>query len=482
MPKPIYFAPKQLAFLKAKQKTTKFLGGRGSGKSTCIAGKTRLRLSYLPRAKTFFASTSYNQILTKTLPAVESKFADFGLKEHIHYIIGRKPPKNWPLPYSPPRRYENVISFLNGYCIEFLSLDRPDLARGGSYDGGDIDEDQNLAQKPVTRVLLPSVRGNLHRFSHWMHHQINFYGSMPWLTKANWVLEYEEKAKAFMEEYFFIEASAEDNRHILGDAWFKRMERELPYHEYLVEILNQRITRIPDGFYPKFTDTKHVYVPIYGYGYGQKGITTEGPLDVRKGELLEVSFDFSGWFNCASIFQEHNNEEKLLRQFHVKDDDKINELVDKICNHFANHDFKFIRIWGEPRGHDKNPLGQSIYQTIKARFHANKWDCQIAVPAGYQAMEHIRRYQMMDDILSEENPNYPKFRVNQDYCKDIIIAVQTTPIKPDFKKDKNKEKDRNFPQEHAPHYTDTIDNYFDQKHGWKFNAMGGRSGGRVDFF
>ncbi len=479
--KKIYFAPKQLKFLEAKQPTTKFLGGRGSGKSTCIAGKARMRFSYMPRAKTFFASTSYNQILTKTLPAVLSKFEDFGLKEDIHFVIGRKPPKNWDRPYSPPRRYENVMSFFNGYAIEFLSMDRPDLARGGSYDGGDVDEDQNMAQKPITKVLLPSVRGNLHKFNHWMHQQVNFYGSMPWLTKANWVLKYEEKAKAFSDEYFFIEASAQDNIHILGSEWFKRMERELPYHEYLVEILNQRITKIPDGFYHKFDDRKHGYQPIYGYGFGERGIMTEGPKDVVANELLEASFDFSGWFNCATIFQEKDNVEQLKRQFFVKDDEKINELVDKICEHFKQHKFKFIRIWGEPRGHDKNPTGDTIYQQIVARFKKNGWDCEVAVPAGYVSNDHLKRHQMMNDILAEENPYLPKFQVNIDYAKDVIIAMQTTAITPDFKKDKRKEKDRKFPQEHAPHFTDAIDYYFTQKHGWKLEMLSGRGAGTFHF-
>jgi len=463
--------------LYAKQPLCKFLGGRGSGKSVTIAGKTRIGLAEMPRAKCFFASTTYNQIATKTLPAVIGKLEEMGIHEGIHYVIGIKPPKHFEKPFSPPKRYENVMSYINGYCIEFLSLDRPDLARGGSYDGGNIDEDQNLKQEPFTKVLLPSVRGNLHRFSHWSHQQVNLYGSMPWKPSGYWVLEYQEKALAHPDDYFFVECSARDNIGILGEAWFQRMKRELPYLEYLVEIENQRITKIPDGFYHKFDADRNGYTPLYNYTNGNRGIQSLGPADVRTNELIEVSFDFGGWFNCMTCYQERDNIERLVRRFWAKDDDKINELIDKFCKYFGKHEFKYVRIWGEPRGHDKREDGDTIYEQVVARFKENGWQGEVKVEKERATTDHLERHHFINEVMEGSNPIYPQFQINVDECKDTIIAIQTAPIKADFTKDKGKEKQRNFPQEHATHQTDTIDYYLYQKHGWKKSGRRGRGAG-----
>ena len=470
----LYLNPKQREFLAARQKTKTMLAGRGFGKSTVAGVSARQKVSALPRGKIFFASTTYNQILTKTLPAVENMWEQMGFREHLsneqpgHYVIGRKPPKHFERPYSPPRKYQNVLTFINGFTIEFLSLDRSDWQRGGSYDGGEIDEAALLKREVITRVLLPSVRGNRHRFSHWLHQNVNMYSSVPWMPRGYWLFEYEEKSDVHPEDYFFLEATAYDNVAVLGEDGIKRLEMEMSYLEFQVEVLNRRIVKVPDGFYHKFNDEKHTYKPRFVYGENDRGITVDDVEDVIKSEILELSFDFSGWFNCLTVWQEKDGVEYLRRQFFVKGDDKIDKLITNFCDHFKQHGFKFVRIWGEPRGHDKQALtSKSIYETIRDLLIRQGWDVEISVQPE-RTTGHLERHHFVNEILSETNPMLPKIRINEE-CKDVIIAIQVTQITAQFKKDKSNERDRNYPQEHAAHFTDTIDYYLDQKHGWKFN-------------
>lgn len=468
--KKVYYNSKQLAFLQAYQKTKCWIGGRGTGKSVNIAGSTALKFKRLPRAKIFFSSTTYNQILTKTLPPVEGKWHDMGFKEHMgpdqpgHYVIGVKPPANWVKPYSPPRNFKNVITFYNGFTIEMLSLDRPDLARGGSYDGGEIDEAALIKKEHYTRVLLPSIRGNTHRYSSYLHHNVNFYTSMPWRQEGMWLLEYEDRSKLNPEEYFYQESTAWDNVLILTEKGIERYREEMDYLEYMVEIENFRISKTDKGFYPKWDDNIHLYLPAYHYSEGERGIKVAGVQDRDKGKLLDVSLDFSGWFNCATIYQEKNFVETMIGSFHVKDEEKIAELVDHIVRAYADHKNKYVRLWGEPRGNDRRPEGDPLFQVIRARFIHHGWSCDIR--ASVRAGSHESRYMLINDILSETNPRLPKLRVNQEACKSVAIAVKLTEIKADFKKNKAKERDRKYPQEHAPHYTDTIDYFFEQKYGY----------------
>jgi hypothetical protein len=473
----IYWNPKQIAFLNAQQRFKTFLGGRGSGKSTVIAGETRLRMQEMPRAKFFLSSTTYNQILTKTLPAIEAKLMEMGFEENVHYVVGKRPLPSFALPYQPPRKYENTMSFFNGYCIEFLSLDRPDLARGGSYQGGDIDEAALVQKEHFTKVLLPSVRGFRHRFTSHRFGQVNKYTSIPWKPSGYWILEDEQKALSEPHKYLWLESTAWDNVEVLGEEFIRDLERELPYLEYLVEVMNQRIRKTDLAFYHRFDPDRHSYSVKYLYGQGERGVLTAGIRDqhYRYNELLDISFDFSGWFNCATVWQQGRIDksaaEFCLSQFYVKEDEgRIAELVDKICAHYKGHEFRLARLWGEPRGHDKKAdTRESIYDQIASRFQKNGWKTEIRVSAG-QVKKHKERNYLMNSILAEDNPKMPLIRFNQETCKDAIIAMQVAEVKDDFQKNKSKEKDRAYPQEHATHFTDTIDYYFSQKHGWKVNS------------
>lgn len=473
--KAIYFNQKQLEFLQAKQKFRAGIWGRGTGKSTVMGAINVMRLKAIPRGKVFFSSTTYNQILTKTMAAVEVKWEDMGLMskdkvakdEPYHYVVGTKPPPGFMRPYNPPRRYENVVTFWNGFTIEFLSMDRPDLARGGSYDGGDVDEWALVPGDHFKKVLLPSVRGNRERFTSPLHGLITGYSSMPWKPSGYYILDYQEKARLHPNDYFYSEATAYDNIEVLGEDYIKRMEEELGYLEFQVEILNRRFVKAEKGFYHKFDVEKHGYKPKYDYDYGERGIISKGAADVRANELLDVSFDFSGWFNCCSVWQERDDTEYCVRQFYSKQEG-IDTVVDKFCDHFKDHKYKFVRIWGEPRGHDKSPLGGTIFDHVAAKFRERGWAAEVRASAG-RTTDHIERHDTINQVF-DETSHLPKVRINEESCKDIIIALQIAEVSRDFQKVKTVEKDRNYPQEHAPHFTDTLDYYLIQKHGWKIGG------------
>lgn len=478
----VYWNPKQLGFLRAQQPIKIFLGGRGSGKTTCEGGEQYKCMVGMPRSKGFLSSTTYNQLLTKTLPAVESKWHEMGLEEGEDYVVGIKPPKWFVKCWDEPRRYDNIVSFQNGRRIELLSMDRPDLARGGSFTDGAIDEMALVPQEHVTKVLLPSLRMKLVAYNgNPLFRSLRGYTSIPWKPSGFYILDYEQKALAEPQRYFFQESTAVDNVHILGEEFIAMLEAELPYLEFLVEVMNERVRKVRDAFYHNFDADKHSYSVKYLYDQGERGIMTKGIADpyYRADELLDITFDFSGWFNCASVFQERLSDKRktefCLHQFFVKQDEgKIAELVDKVCEHYTNHKFKLVRLWGEPRGHDKRAdSNETIYDKLVARFRQHGWQTEVRVGAG-QVRKHKERNYFMNEMLNEGNPQLPVLRFNDQTCKDIIIAMQITAVKEDFQKDKSREKDRAYPQEHAPHFTDAIDYYLMQKHAWRVAKGGNR--------
>jgi hypothetical protein len=486
----VYLNEKQIAFLQARQKLKVLIAGRGFGKSRVIGHGHIQKIKYLPRSKGFLSSTTYAQILTKTLAPIEESWQSVGLKEYRsaadpgHYVIGRKPPSSFMTPWSAPKKYDNIITFWNGTTIELLSMDRPDLARGGSYDWGDVDESLLVAKEHIDRVLIPSLRGNSLRFKaeyRYLLFQLNLFGSMPFKASGMYLLDYEQKAKEFPKEYFYLEGTAYDNIHVLTEEGIERMRKEMDPLIFAIEIMNKRSGRSSHAFYHAFNDDYHCYTPNYLYGHGESGITVIGSNDRDKTAVLETSWDFGGWFKCCTVYQEKNGVESMIGSFHRKEKDSVDAVVDDFCIEYADHKYKKVKIWGEPHGFDILSIGASNYDRIEARFKQNGWEAIICVTSAKSDFHEVR-YEYINDILMETNPRLPKLRINQDKCKAVIISLNNADVTIDGKKDKKDERNKSFKQEHATHYTDTVDYYFVQKYKRRSDEgrhLPGRGSGRV---
>jgi hypothetical protein len=466
-----------------------FLGGRGSGKTTAEGGEQYRSMQQMPRSKGFLSSSTYAQLLNSTLPAVTTKWAEMGLIEGDDYVVGTKPPFDFEKSLQEPRDYKHVVSFRNGRRLVLMSMDRPDLQRGGTYQDGAIDEAALVSFEHVTKVMIPSLRGFVREFNTPLRGVLRSYTSIPWKPSGYWTLGYEDKAKSQPDLYHFSEANAYDNIHVLGHDYLVRLEAELPYLEFLVEVMNKRVRKVADAFYHKFDPDIHSYTPGYAYTEGHRGIEIDRRKDpdgindahYKPDQVLDASFDFSGYFNCCTVWQEGQTNdgrqkrrvEYCLRQLFVKSaEGKVGELVDKFCTTYAQHRFKAVRLWGEPRGHDpKADTPMTMFQQIQQRFVRNGWHVEIKVRPG-QVKAHRERNYYMNEVLAETNPILPLIRFNDQTCKDAIIAMQVTAVRDDYQKDKSKESDRAFPQEHAPHFTDTVDYYLAQKHGSRSGMRG----------
>lgn len=472
-----------------------FLGGRGSGKTTTEGGEQYRSMQAMPRSKGFLASSTYAQLLNSSLPAVTTKWAEMGLLEGQDYVVGIRPPKNFEKALQEPRDYKNVVSFLNGRRLQLMSMDRPDLQRGATFQDGALDEAALVSHEHVTKVMLPSLRGFVREFNTPLRGVFRAYTSIPWKPSGYWALDYQDKALSAPELYHFSEANAYDNIEVLGRDYLVRLEAELPYLEFLVEVMNQRVRKVSDAFYNKFESDKHTYTPGYLYTEGVRGIEIDkrhepqGLKDIHYNvdAVLDLSFDFSGYFNCCTVWQESQQSdgrnkrrvEYCLRQLYVKSaDGKVAELVDNFCAAYAQHQYKAVRLWGEPRGHDpKADTPKTMFQQIQDRFQQraglDRWAVEIRVRPG-QVKAHRERNYYMNELLAESNNALPLVRFNDVTCKDAIIAMQVTSVTADYQKNKSKEKDRAFPQEHAPHFTDTVDYYLMQKHGSRVGTRASR--------
>lgn len=470
--KPVYFHSRQIDFAEAKQRVKCLIAGRGWGKSSVIALILYYWFRLMPRGKVFLSSTTFDQIDNNVLPPVREKWAEMGLIENLHYVVGKRPPETWIKPYKPPKKYDRMITFFNGFSIALLSAERIDARRGGSYDAGIIDEAAFVKFAAFKKVFSASIRGNLGRFPKWVHRSLVVLSSRPRKPEQKWVYIFRELAKKKPDTVLYQEGNAMENKAALGKEWFEEQKDNMGDIEYLIEVMNEDVEELPNGFYNKLKDL-HQYTP---------GFTASDRMtDIVPDQLIELSLDYSGWFNCFVAFQEDitRNIEYLKRRWWIKQDN-IEELVDVFCKDMERHQFKYVRIWGEPRMWDKTARGK-IATVVTNRFEQNGWSVEIMAPSGYRTELHKEQYQFMLKLLDERDDTLPRFRVNKDACGDVITAMKMTDVLPDMGMDKSNEKKREFPQEHATHMPQAINYYFLQKHGHRLDDDANNRAADVDF-
>ena len=450
-----------------------FIGGRGVGKTTIIAEEIIKYFVAMPRGKISLNGLTYFHIRTKSLPPIIDHFERRGLYRGIHYFVGHKAPKKyeWPEPYAPPLDYTNCIHFYNGFVVEFNSFDRPEMARSGSYDGMIFDECTKLRKSAIDADVLPANRGNRDRFGHLrFHHGTLFLGTMPLTPDGDWVFEYQELSKKFPTRYCYMEASALQNRKILGEMYFRDLKRVLPKIVYDLEVLNIRRTQNTNGFYPQLNSAVHGYTDSYEYNFidevasQSQGSTFDcrADKDCTPGDPLYISFDFGTTQNCMIVAQWNRqvNEFRVIRNFFVENE-TLSVLVQQFIDHYKHKQNRFVYLYGGSDGNRRNDAASrdSYFDDVREQLAKAKWEVQLRAEL-YEA-HHMDKYQFWDKFLSGDYPSLPAFRINMNNAMETFVSMDNAPILPqEFKKDKSSERKKDQPRWKATDLSDAADNLF----------------------
>jgi hypothetical protein len=274
--------------------------------------------------------------------------------------------------------------------------------------------------------------------------------------------EVAEKGEGNTKDFYWLEGNAYDNILIWGEEGIRRLKGTMSYLKFQIEVLNVRIKQAEKGFYPRFSEDRHVKnFPRESMINPKSGAIYTGLKWLKRDEPVDASFDFGGWFTCCLSEQyfERENIDRTFKEFHRDGADMLQPVVQDFCKFFDKQGqrCKVAHVYGEPRGHDPRSDGGTLYSKIKKYFEDNGWACEIMVVEGSQADEHAVRYEDMNELLDETNEQYPRWEIDEEGCPDLIVCLQTTEVRHDFRKNKDKERDRNFPQRFAPHLTDAAD-------------------------
>jgi len=470
----------QLIYAFSLQKFKVCEWSRGTGKSTILGWQIKENVVNLPRSTGVMVASTYAQIKTRTFPSTIASLEMHGLYKDVHFFVGKRPPVSWdwPEPYEPPLDYSHCVIFWNGAVMLFVSQDGGAASgRGLNVDWVVGDEAALLDEAQFNTDVLLTNRGNLERIANYpdgswaffrekkQHHSVTLVSSTPITQKGMWILKYEELAVLHPDEYCFISANAETNRKNLGDDYFRVAEETMPKFLYDAEIMNIRVLKIQDGFYPLLSEDAHAYVAFDNNYYSKltsdEVVNSLGDSDCFMDDPLILGVDFGSAINCMVVAQERADELLFIKNIYVKAPDIIDNLVDKFADYYVHHKNKLIYLHYDASGNNRVANSKLTYaEQFEALLHAKGWNV-IMMTQFNTNVEHSIKYRLWQLVMKGSDERFPKWRINKSNCKELWISMSQAPAKSGYndaiKKDKKSERNKGYDQAHATHFSDAGD-------------------------
>jgi len=509
------------------------VAARGTGKSEGIDARFIIRNVWaMPGSTGALISPTYSKAWGNTLPAICHALYEWGYVEGIHYYVGRKAPqeKNFKQPKRKPLReaWGNCFHFWNGTIMVVLSFNNGMSANSMSLDWLIGPEAKFLDYNKIKSEVNPANRGNRQYFDDcpW-HHSVLYSTDMPTSKMGKWILDkrdemspdhinyirniykelvgymswpeqteynirmikelradlalarrYQEPLKPlpnqkFEYTVFYGEYDVFDNLEVLGEDFIMQMYRDSPTLIWRTAFMNERLFRVPNGFYSALTEN-HFYIPtdndnLKQFGTNWKKLTTAaclGDPDLDMKRPLHIAFDSNAAISTACVGQVHpdTNEFKTLKTFYVKTPGKLQDVVQMVCDYYMAMIHKdIIFYYDHTFVWETGATSESYADTIIRILTDNRWNVT-DVYIG-QASKHDWKHLQIDRALKGDNELlFPTFNaMNNELLK---IAMEQTGIKQGkngFEKDKSPEKlpdTPDNPDEHKTHVTDAWDTVF----------------------
>lgn len=458
-----------------------FQAGRGTGKTNLIMRLLAECSFELPRGKFGIASLTYAHVQNVVLSQCRKVWEEYGLYEYDakvrpwgHYVVNRRPPADWDKPLEGVEKYDNVITFCNGFSLVMLSADTPEFARGLNLDGLMMDESFLLTEQFYNAVLRKTVRANKYAFrdprperkglNHPLHWLICDFTSGAWTPEQQWIYRTEDLMKEDPTKYYFLTANAYDNlENLPGDYIENERQSATSDIAFRIEVLNERVSLKGNNFYPTFSRATHTYFKAYDYRFNPNTYLTEYTrIDYSLDKTLDIGFDFNAKFTSMLIAQDHSDENqyRFVDALHVKQSNDftiIEQIAYDFCKKYANHRNKKVSVYGDRSGNRQDAgMKKTYYETIFDILRKEGWRVTNRVQSTYPP--YSTRYQVINSILAGDNYTGPSITFNQETCMDAIISIENAPIFQDnFEKDKRSEKNEKIDQRFATHFSDIFD-------------------------
>lgn len=444
--------------------------GRGAGKSTGIAARIRRVVMDLPRSNNLLIGSTYQQILTRTLPATIFGLEMQGLFQGLHYFVGRRAPASWkwPTPYQPPSDHKKSIVFWTGAVYNLISQDVKGDGRGLNADTAIADEAALLNKEKLDSDTRPTIRGsNLQAFKANKLFKSELYASTtPLSPEGKWFVDAEERSIA-ERQLRFLKATCVVNQHNLPEDYLDKARKGSIPWIFEAEYLNKRPRFVKDGFYNLLDEDLHCYNDYNYDHYTEMGQQPDcrGDNDLVPGLPLVLGVDWGAAINCLTVNQNVTsmNEFRTLKSMHVLGDNQQiqDDLLRKFHDYYKHHDTRVIYMHYDATGNLRTGNTRTT-RAEQARKLLIGLGWQVNLMTNYNTNpQHELKYLLWQMLLREDNYRLPKYRMNKSNCRDLFISMRNAQTRNgrngEVKKDKRSESSKTISRQHATDLSDAND-------------------------
>ncbi|MBS9773799.1 MAG: hypothetical protein KGV59_01400 [Tenacibaculum sp.] len=456
------------------KKTKIFLEwGRGTGKSFILAFFMKEMVKQMPQASFALVGSTYQQILSRTLPSTKKGLRVLGLYEGTDYVVGKNGKRyGFAEPLYTPDKWDNIIHFSNGAIFQMVNLDNPNSGRGLNSFGIIGDEAALFDPVKLFNNVKTTNRAVEARFKDASLLGAEVYASSTPLTKkGKWFTDMEDVAKKKPKKYAFIKASALINKLNLRKEWFDEMKDESPSDLiYDAEIRNIRPTEIQNGFYLQLKPKRHYYTAYDNEylesitaDYTMAHLNCRQDADLVQGHPLILSIDW-GVFLSAVVSQNLPQEYRVLKEFWASQQSETQDLED-LVNDFDEYYKPFLKkVIHLYYGHDGNAKFKKgtneTYGDVLVKLLQEKGWTVYNKSKHKPVAPHNDKFILVNIMLKETRSRFKKIRINEGNCPDLILSMEraeATEGRNGIQKVKKDEKNATMKQQHTTHLSDAFD-------------------------
>lgn len=496
---------------------TYMLAGRGTFKTSRGISLYMIDMIYeMPRSTGVCVGLSFEHMDSNTIPPLLQALDEFGFKNGEHFVIGKRPPKEWPRPYSGVLNdeYKYVISWHNGTVIYLVSLMRKASANGISAQWGFFDEAKFMNEQELIDEIFPIFRGNettKKLFQHSSGYLSKFFATdkkadpvkIKWLlNKRNFVkpnivdvvitmqlhlnelkMKYQKAginvrqvlrkeifelesrlARLRQNMVYVVEVSAYDVLYAHGENWLKDKKRNTRQRDFETTYENKDPNKPGESFYPDFEPAIHCYDiqddvdPDKAFILSADYQHSVAPISVAQiSKLPGNSYTSLNYVNNLYAMPEYEvdglTDEERLQVVRGE----LQEAVQLFCNTYSTHTNKKIYYVFDQTATGRRVNADQYFLMVKKILKRNRW--KVIDVYTSEAPEHYMKHQDTREWLTEKDDTVMPIRISKRATKLIVSITGTAAITKNGKTQKHKadEKHLTLNQAETTHFSDTFD-------------------------